>query len=495
MAGVGALAACRPGADPGKDRDDTGGTDGAVVPVAILGAGLAGLACCHRLAQLGQRARVYEARDRVGGRVVTGRGLQPKLPGFTIEIGAEWINSADEALMGLVDELGLTLNDSWDEFDLETMVWFDGRRVQMRTLLDDLDRLTRACDDALAAMPDGGAHISYQTPEGAVELDQTSAAEWLAGLDLGDDARRWAETVTLADYGLELDEQSALNVVSFFTSTGEELYDERWLTAGGNDQLATGLGERYADRIELGVEIQAIEAEPDGTWTLRFAGGRAPVRAQVVVCTLPFSVLRGLDLDAMGLAGVKRTCVETLGHGTNAKLGLPFARRFWRDAGDSGLVYTDLFQEGWDAAMMQGLDGGGFASFRGGAAGLAVGQGTVAERGAELLAQLEQLWPGCGAHLAGEPWRADWPSDPWVRGSYSCYTVGQWTGIGGAEAEPVGSLLFAGEHTSYAFQGYMNGAAQSGLDAAEDVMDLLGGARRRARPVRAGRRRLPGPPR
>ncbi|MEQ1572513.1 MAG: FAD-dependent oxidoreductase, partial [Myxococcota bacterium] len=111
------------------------------------------------------------------------------------------------------------------------------------------------------------------------------------------------------------------------------------------------------------------------------------------------------------------------------------------------------------------------------------------ERGAELLAQLELLWPGCSAEQAGDALRAAWPQDPWALGSYSCYRPGQWTGIGGAEAEPVRTLFFAGEHTSAVFQGYMNGAAESGAAAAADVLGWASGAARRTRRVRAGRRR------
>jgi monoamine oxidase len=70
-----------------------------------------------------------------------------------------------------------------------------------------------------------------------------------------------------------------------------------------------------------------------------------------------------------------------------------------------------------------------------------------------------------------------WPTHPWTKASYSCYKPGQWTTIAGAESEPVGNLYFAGEHCSYDFQGYMNGAAQSGLDTARAVMAKLSGSK------------------
>ena len=69
--------------------------------------------------------------------------------------------------------------------------------------------------------------------------------------------------------------------------------------------------------------------------------------------------------------------------------------------------------------------------------------------------------------------RFHWPTHPFTKAAYSCFKPGQWTTIAGAEGRPVGNLFFAGEHTSYDFQGYMNGGAQSGKDAAEAVIKKL----------------------
>ena len=45
----------------------------------------------------------------------------------------------------------------------------------------------------------------------------------------------------------------------------------------------------------------------------------------------------------------------------------------------------------------------------------------------------------------------------------------------------MGNLFFAGEHCSYDFQGYMNGGAQSGADAAKAVMAAVSGSAKAAR--------------
>jgi len=68
-----------------------------------------------------------------------------------------------------------------------------------------------------------------------------------------------------------------------------------------------------------------------------------------------------------------------------------------------------------------------------------------------------------------------WPSAPLTRGSYACYRVGQGA-FSGLEGERAGNLLFAGEHTSIDFQGYLEGAAESGLRAANELLADLGKA-------------------
>jgi monoamine oxidase len=82
--------------------------------------------------------------------------------------------------------------------------------------------------------------------------------------------------------------------------------------------------------------------------------------------------------------------------------------------------------------------------------------------------------PGLGERWTTRVAFDDWPADPWTRGSYSYYRVGQYTRFGGAEGEAVGACHFAGEHTSVDAQGYLEGAVESGERAAREVLAGLG---------------------
>src|SRR6185436_15605847 len=97
---------------------------------------------------------------------------------------------------------------------------------------------------------------------------------------------------------------------------------------------------------------------------------------------------------------------------------------------------------------------------------------------------LDRIYPGARARArrtsAGYVAHLEhWPSNPLTHGSYTANHPGYFTTIADNEAKPVGNLFFAGEHTSsfYEWQGFMEGAALSGLRAAGEVWDAMRGLR------------------
>ena len=472
--------------EPVPDTGDSGRGGGR--RVLVLGAGLAGLTCCHYLARAGVRAEVVEAASRVGGRVYSVPGLFASAPERVAELGGEWINSTDTDLLALVGEFDLPLIDLYAS-DLAELRWFDGARLSGRELAAAIDPLITAIDAAVAGLPDT---VGYADPGGAEALDQTSVAAWMEPHTAGTVADAFVRELMTADFGLETTEQSSLNLL-FFLGSGAVEYDERYRILGGNGQVADTLAARYANRITSSREANALREAEDGRIEVGFTDGSVE-RADVVVCALPFTVLRTFALD-VPLSAAKERAIRELGYGTNAKLLLPFTGRPWRASGENGIVITDNgAQMGWDPWDQQEGDAGAFANFTAGEHGAGLHQGEPVERAEELLAWLEPFWPGLSAQWTGEVARQAWPVEPTVLGSYACYRVGQWTALGGAEPEPEGALFFCGEHTSHDFQGYMNGAVESGRRAAEEVVAHLGGAARRARVSRACRRRPWVPP-
>lgn len=477
LVGATPLAGCAPG------TKDVGGSG----RVVIVGGGMAGLACCHRLAQAGVRADVYEASaDRLGGRMWTGTGLFAGGAGLTTELGGEFVDSIHTELRSLADELGFGLLDTYVDDELDVVYWFGGQRHDPRDILAGLNPVYRACNEALATLDGGGADISYATPSGAEALDALSVTEFLAGVDCDDVIRSLLDVYMTTEYGIDADELSSINLLFSMVQEGDGA-DERYKIEGGNDQVPLALAALYEDRIHLDKALVAVSEGSDGAYTLTFADG-SEVTADIVVLAIPFTTLREVDLT-FDMPDVKRRAIDELGYGTNAKLVQPYAGRPWRDAGDDGEIDTDdVFQVTWDSAQPQATDFGILANFVGGSHGVAIGEGSVADQARVLVDAVDAVWPGSAALAGSDPQRIHWPTEPWVKASYASYRLGQWTSIGGAEGQPVGRVYFCGEHTSAEFQGYMNGAAQTGADVAATIVSLLGGTERRYVP-RASRRR------
>jgi monoamine oxidase len=473
LAAAGVAAACAPTL---PRREDPGDAE-----VAVVGAGIAGLTAAYRLHQAGVRVRVFEAQNRIGGRILSIRNHFAD--GQVAELGAELIDTGHRHMRMLAAELGLELDDfEHDEPQLARAVWyFDGRLRSDREVVEAFTPIAAAIERDLATLGDGD--ISYREPQNAEALDRMSIDQWFDRNGVSGWIRKLLSVAYTTEMGLETDQQSALNLLTFidpapdpFKIFGES--DERFHVRGGNDLVISGLGKRIEGLIETGSVLESLTQLADGSYRLSLRRGSASqdIKASHVILALPVSLLRKVELD-LELPAIKRRAIAELAYGTNAKLMIGFAQRTWRSAAHSdGSSFADLpFQSSWEASRAQAGSAGILTNFVGGRHGLEIGQGTPAAQAALAVDGLDKVFPGLAAQRTGmTEARFHWPSNPWVQGSYVCPRPGDWTGLGGAIAEPVGRLRFAGEHCSVDNQGFMEGGCESGEQTANALLEELG---------------------
>jgi monoamine oxidase len=450
-------------------------------PVVVVGAGIAGLTAAYRLQQAGVPVRVVEAQSRVGGRMFSLRGAFPD--GQVIELGGELIDSNHVHVHGLARELGIVLDDLAEADPAQAADrWFFGGAARSDVEVVEAYRPVAARvarDVASLADPD----VTYRTPGGAEALDRLSLAEWLEQAAPEPWFRDLLDVAYTTEYGLEVAEQSALNLLLLIDSDPDpfRIYgdsDERYHTRGGNDLLTTALADRLGPAVETGSHLEALRPRADGSFLLSVRRGATTrdLPASHVVLALPFTLLRDVALD-VPLPPVKRKAIDEMGYGTNAKLMMAFQSRVWRERHRaSGIVVTDLpFQVTWETSRGQAGRAGVLTNFTGGRQGLRVGEGSAAEQARRVVTDLERVFPGVAAARGGMPEaRFHWPTHPYTRGSYAALRPGQWTGLHGAAAEPVGRLHFAGEHCSLHAQGFMEGGCETGHAAAVAILAQLG---------------------
>jgi len=449
--------------------------------VAVVGAGLAGLSCAYDLAQAGANVRVYEAHWRLGGRVLTVRDepIGGGGKGPAIDLGGSFINSDHHAIRRLAERLSVRMVDLHGVGDeLEDRVFIGGkRRVQERVDAAVAPIIRRVGKDAARIARDGGLRGAT-----ARAIDRMSLAAYLDKLGVTGWVRAWIEAVYVSELGLDAGDLSALNLVQMLHGEGDDAdlaggSDERYRLQGGMGALTDKLAAGLSGRIHTDSELVRIRSAA-GAVELSFRGHRgAPDRtekADFAVLTLPFSVLRKVDLD-MALPPLKKRAIDTLGYGTNAKLILGFKHAVWRQAGDSGAATTDTnLGTTWDAAPLHKGPGAALTVYLGGKLGAALGEGGPEADADERTAALGKLFPGAVKARNDRQIHAPWPRFRWSRGSYSCYRPGQLTTTHGHEGGNVGAVYFAGEHCSAAHQGFMNGAVETGQAAAAGILAKLG---------------------
>ena len=227
-------------------------------------------------------------------------------------------------------------------------------------------------------------------------------------------------------------------------------------------------------QIKFRNELIAIKQNSDGTFTLTFKSDKK-LTSEIfdkVVLTIPFSILRNsVDYKKAGFSDLKKTAISELGMGTNSKMELQFTNRYWESIGQNGDTFADTgYQASWDVSRGQPGASGILVDYTGGNIGASFGTGLPADRARQFLQQLEPVMPGITSSWNGKVAIDYWQGYKWTLGSYSYWKVGQYTKFVGMEAERQGNCHFAGEHTSIDFQGYLNGAVESGERAANEIL-------------------------
>jgi monoamine oxidase len=453
--------------------------------IVVVGAGLAGLTCAYRLKQAGYTAQVYEASDRLGGRCWTIRDAFAD--GQIGEHGGELIDQGHNAVRNLAQELDLTLDNLLraEANGTELLGYFDGAPYSFAEMTDDLKQVWQKIhsDTSAASYP---TTFDSSTQRGR-ELDRMSIVDWIEESvpgGMGSSLGQFLDVAYNIEYGAESSQQSSLNLLYLLGFAGQGQLrvfgksNEKYHVRGGNDQIAAGLGAALGGHVTTGAELVAITRTPAGAYSLSFRVGSktTTVPADKVVLALPFSILRrSVDLSAAGFSDRKLLAIRELGMGTNSKLHVQFSSRPWNTLGCNGETFADTgYQNTWEVSRAQAGASGILVNYTGGAIGASFGSGTPTQRAQQFLTQIEPVLPGLGQHWNGRATRDFWPDYEWTRGSYSYWKVGQYTSFAGIEGRQEGNAHFCGEHTSIDFQGYLNGAVETGERAASEVIADLG---------------------
>lgn len=445
--------------------------------VIVLGAGLAGLAAAYELRRAGHEVTVIEARDRAGGRVNTLR--EPFADGLHAEAGALFIPQNHALTLGYARLFGLALEPAMPLFE-SRLYFVRGQRVvpassgvewpfELSAAEKELGRAglwRRYVDDALDVLGDVAAP-GWPAGRALAEIDRMSGAEFLRS--------RGASAATLALLrvgfldlmGDGIESYSALQMlqrVALAKRAGERSYVIR----DGSDRLAQEFAKALAGSVQYRSRVVRIEpGERSAGVVVEREGRRERLAADRIVCTVPFSVLRRIEVSPP-FSGEKKHAIDELPYTSVVRVLLQFGEKFWNADNLHVLTNTDMpiawfFEHTVNQPGRRGI----LEAQAVGAAARRLGAMRETERIEFALSQLAQIYPGARKHY--EQARSySWDEDPWARGAFAHFRPGQMVALMPHLARPEGAVSFAGDHTSL-WSGWMQGALESGLRAAREV--------------------------
>ena len=442
--------------------------------VIVVGAGFSGLTAAYELSRAGYDVTVVEARNRVGGRVVSFGDL---VPGKNVEGGGELIGSNHPTWVAYAERFKLTFLDVNEE-ELESPIVLGGKRLSE----DDSERVWKELMSAVNAMNADAARVTdadrpWTTP-GADALDRRTLASWIQGLQASPETKAAIDAMMSSDAGVRSEWQSYLGNLAMVKGHGLEKYwtdTEVYRCRGGNQQLARRLSAELGDRrVLLSTPVTAISVD-DRLARVRLADGRT-FEAEDVIVTVPPSVWNRIAFDPPLPASLAPQM------GANVKCLIALQDRFWRREE----LAPDILSDGPINQTWEGTDGqpgatAALVAFSGGPSA-DMCRAWPAQTTLKLeayLAELSKIYKGIRqSYVRGR--FMDWPSDVWAKASYSFPAPGQVTAMGPTLWRDASRLRFAGEYTSYAFMGYMEGALHSGALVARAIAERDGVAKRGA---------------
>jgi monoamine oxidase len=427
--------------------------------VLIAGAGLAGLSAANDLARHGADVRVVDARPRAGGRVWTVRDAG----GVHVEAGAEFIDAAHAEIRRLAAALHVPLvRVLRGGFGSALRV---GRRTLVRgSQAEAWETLRHALGPLLKAY--GRAGPSWDTAAAAA-IASRSVASVFDARRTSAGARAMLEALR-GFYAAEPDDLSALVLLDQAAAGETPGRAPMFRIRGGNDRLVDALARRLGGRLEPGRVVRSIRQHRRGIRaTLEDARGRRhEVAADYAIVTLPPPLVLACAFDPP-LPAAQAAALAALPLGAATKVSMRFTRPWWRRRGRPRAFGTNLpcgavweSAEDQRAAVLTCL-GGASASAR---------LARAARGPAALARELAFLGSPEAGTLIGAP--VSWEHDPWSRGAYAVFTPAFDPRDRRLLARAHGRVAFAGEHTSERWQGFMNGAVESGQRAAAEIFAL-----------------------
>lgn len=439
--------------------------------VVILGGGLAGLSAAYELKKAGHTVTVLEARKTPGGRV---RTLRDFADGLYAEAGPIAFPQSHAFTFGYAQELGLQTRFAFG-IGFDSIAHIQGQAFRIGAGSIPLDLKPGERQAGIFNLPTfylnqfirevGNPRRASWPSDSLRALDSLSLKQLLEQQGASPAAIEVIAASQLGLLGFGIDALSAMDaVVTEAIAIGSAFYE----IAGGNDGLPSALKKKVKKQFRKQAVVLRLEQNETGVTVTYTQGGEVQtITADRVICTLPFPVLKNLEVFP-AFSVEKQQAINELKLTPITRTYLQFRNRTWEQDKLNGYGITDLnIQNTYSPTLTQTGTRGILASYTGGQRALDLGVMNEADRQSTVLRGLGKLFNGLNRQYETGVSQI-WHQDPWAGGGFTYFEPGQMATLLPIAQRAEGRIHFAGEHTS-AWHGWMNGALESGNRAADEV--------------------------
>lgn len=417
--------------------------------VVVVGAGFAGLVAARELRRLGFETTVLEARDRVGGRAWTSTGL-----GLRLEMGGTWVHWTQPHTWSEITRYGFSVRARSAPVRI-------GARGEEGVAWHAPEDFARIVDPAQADfLADSRAVFPRPTEpfanrDAVAAIDGLSVTDRIARSGLAEPERSLAETLWAVHFNAPAGEGALTQALRWGALAGWDA--TRLLEAAAVYKLPDGMSalvaaiEADAGPVRLGVSVRRIEQRA-GSAAVTVEGGEV-IDADAVVVAVPLNTLSAIDFEP----GLPTPLARLAGEG-QASRGLKLFIRVDADLEPTMGVAplpnpinhfrTEFWDDEGTVLVAYNLDGS-----------LDID---------DTAAVQEALRPWFALPVTGTAGH-HWTRDPLARGTWGMLRPGQLSRSLASAHEPHGQVHFAGSDLARGWAGFIDGAIESGLDAARRV--------------------------
>lgn len=417
----------------------------------ILGAGLSGLGAAKKLKEAGYDFIILEARKRIGGRVFT--HYSNEWDGLTLELGAEWIGNSHVELQKLNNENNQPMLD---------------HTFNTRLMMEDIfsepgkwefDPTIENFKTALQKFKDGDEKTLKA-------LDKIDYWHYLKQIGLSDKNLEIRELLDSTDFGETIRNVSAFAALSEYAFSSEKNEMDLW-TKGGNQKMIESLTNfAGADKIKIDHKVVSVVQNKKKKIKISCSNG-AVFEADRVICCLPTFAVMQIKWEPV-FTSSKRDALDALQYCRIMKTSILFNERFWKDESFDMLTDT-IGHYFFHSTKLQPGKRGILTSYSTGDKAHVLSKMSKEKKINTLTDCLKPAF-GNVTKMADNLVSYYYGSDEHVQGAYAIYDTNQWFTHRNELLKKEGSIYFAGEHLAE-WQGFMEGAYVSGMDAAKAVIN------------------------